>query len=99
VAKLMEILRCRAVSGLPPKIAAMFVLDPLLQVMPDTSSILEKRKNWAFIEKELSKFGIEFEGETKRNITVGNGKCIVDFIGFLVDFYRGGGCSNIGMLL
>jgi hypothetical protein len=37
IAKLMDVLRNRAVSGLSPKIASMFVLDPLLQVMPDTA--------------------------------------------------------------
>lgn len=99
IAKLMDVLRNRAVSGLTPKIASMFVLDPLLQVMPDTSSILEKRKNWAFLEKELGKFGIGFEPETRRNLIVGDAKSIVEFVAFLVDFYRGGACTNIGVLL
>jgi hypothetical protein len=99
IAKLMDVLRNRAVSGLSPKIASMFVLDPLLQVMPDTASILEKRKNWAFLEKELGKFGIGLEAETRRNLIVGEAKFIVEFISFLVDFYRGGACTSIGVLL
>ncbi len=77
----------------------MFVLDPLLQVMPDTASILEKRKNWSFLEKELAKFGIGLETETKRKIVLGSETCVLDFVAFLVDFYRSGACTNIGMLL
>jgi hypothetical protein len=77
----------------------MFVLDPLLQVIPDTVSILDKRRNWSFIERELAKFGIGLETETKRKILIGSGFCILDFISFLVDFYRSGACTNIGMLL
>jgi len=99
VAKLMDVLRNHAVQGLPPKVASMLVLDPLLQIMPDSGSILEIRKNWNFIEKELIKFGIEFEAETKRNIVIGNEKVIIDFLSFLVDFYRGGNCTNIGKML
>lgn len=87
------------VDGLPSKVAAHFVLDPLLQIMPDSPSIIEKRKNWHFIEKEMAKFGIEFENETKTSIIVGNHRCIIEFMEFLVDFDKAGGCSSIGNLL
>jgi hypothetical protein len=67
--------------------------------MPDTYSIMDKRKNWHFIEREMSKFGIEFEQETKTSLIVGNHRCIIEFIEFLVDFEKAGGCSSIGNLL
>ncbi len=98
-AKLLEQLRKKVVEGLPSKVAGLFVLDPLLQIMPDTTSIFEKRKNWHFIEKEMTKFGIEFEADTKTSLIVGNHRCIIEFMEFLVDFEKAGGCASIGNLL
>ena len=64
--RFMDYLRKAIVKEQPIKIQQLYVLDPLLSVLPDTKT--DNEGNWFLIFQEFKKFGIRVEKTTKTKL-------------------------------